>query len=99
MSRRIDDAIDLQSRFVVTDKQITSQLGDESVILELTEGVYYGLDPIGTRIWNLLASPLSVADICDKLQEEYDVQPGDCGQAVIALVADLEARGLIERSQ
>lgn len=99
MSRSPAETIDLQSRFVVTDKQISSQLGDESVILDLKDGIYYGLDAVGTRIWNLLASPLSVADICDKLQEEYDVQRDECGEAVIALVADLEARGLIERSR
>jgi hypothetical protein len=70
MSRPPSETIDFQSRFVVTEQQITSQLGDESVILDLSDGIYYGLDPIGTRIWNLLESPRSVQDLCDQLQEE-----------------------------
>lgn len=93
------EAIDPHARFVVSDKQITSQLGDESVILDLTDGIYYGLDSIGTRIWTELESPRSVEELRDLLLRDYDVEPGACEEAVIELVRDLEARGLIERSQ
>ncbi len=49
MSNSASGLIDWESRFVVTDQQITSQLGDESVILALNEGIYYGLDEIGNE--------------------------------------------------
>jgi hypothetical protein len=42
---------------VAADHQVSSQLGDETVILHLEDGVYYGLDPVGTSIWRCSRSP------------------------------------------
>jgi hypothetical protein len=98
MSNSASGLIDWESRFVVTDQQITSQLGDESVILGLNEGIYYGLDEIGTRIWTQLQSPRSINEICDNLAQDFDVERATCGEAVTALLQDMEARGLLERS-
>lgn len=99
MSLPTPDEIGLDSCVVVSSNQITSQLGDESVMLSLNDGMYYGLDSIGTRIWSLLDSPRLVREICSVIQEEYDVQPVACEQAVLELVRDLNARALVEISQ
>lgn len=99
MSHSSPEAIDLGSCMVVASNQITSQLGDESVILGLDDGMYYGLDAIGTRVWALMEQPRLVRDICDVIQQEYDVQPAECEEAVLALLRDLEAKALIERRQ
>ncbi|MGI8704725.1 MAG: PqqD family peptide modification chaperone [Sphingomicrobium sp.] len=90
------DEISLDSQVVVASDQITSQLGDESVILSLNDGMYYGLDSIGTRIWRLLDRPHRVREVCEVIQGEYDVGPAECEQAVLALLRDLIARDLIE---
>jgi hypothetical protein len=84
-------------RFVVTDKQITSQLGEESVILGLDDGIYYGLDSLGTRVWTLLSSPRSAREICEDIKLDYDVSATACEEAVLALLQDMESRALIER--
>ncbi len=97
MSSSSHGTIGPEIRFVVTDKQITSQLGDESVILGLDDGIYYGLDSIGTRVWGLLASPRSAREICADIQRDYDVGVAACEEAVLALLQDMEARALIER--
>lgn len=99
MSGQTPETIESASRFVVTDQQITSRLGDESVILHLNDGIYYGLDAIGTQIWTQFESPRSIHEICHSLQQDYDVEPEACAEAVITLVQDLEVRGLIERSK
>lgn len=88
--------ISLESSLVVSGDQITSQLGDESVMLSLKDGIYYGLDALGTRIWGLMKQPRSVREICETIEGEYDVQPDACEQAVLALLRDLEARNLVE---
>lgn len=99
MARQTSDTIDRGSRFVSTDQQITSQLGDESVILGLNDGIYYGLDAIGTRIWTLLGSPRSIGEICETLEQDYDVDRSKCQDAVTELVRDLLMKGLVETSQ
>ena len=99
MSNSNPDEISLDSCMVVTSDQITSQLGDESVILNLSDGMYYGLDLIGTRIWGLLDRPRAVREICGVIQDEYEVGPAECEQAVLALLRDLNARALVEIRQ
>jgi hypothetical protein len=51
---------------------IDSAVGDETVLLHLTKGAYYGFDPVGTRVWALLKEGHDPAEICEKLTEEFD---------------------------
>lgn len=88
--------VSLDSCVVVASEQITSELGNESVILSLNDGMYYGLDPIGTHIWRLLDRPRQVREICGVIQEGYEVGSAECEQAVLALLRDLITRGLVE---
>lgn len=46
-------------------------VGDETVILHLGSGIYFGLDPIGTRIWQLICDGRHPSDICEALVAEY----------------------------
>jgi hypothetical protein len=93
------EEISLDSTIVVVSDQIASQLGEESVILNLNDGMYYGLDPIGTRIWQLLEQPRGVREICALLQDEYDVATAECENEVLSLVRELNGRGLVEIRQ
>lgn len=52
-----------------------SRVGDETVILHLGSGIYFGLDPVGTRIWELLHTPLSVTMLRQDLLSKFDVSP------------------------
>jgi hypothetical protein len=99
MTHSSPQEISLDSRVVVSSDQITSRLGDESVMLSLNDGMYYGLDSIGTRIWGMLDRPRSVREICQVIQEEYDVEAPACEQAVLALLQDMKVRDLVEIRQ
>ncbi|MBW7922860.1 MAG: PqqD family protein [Rubellimicrobium sp.] len=50
-----------------------SRVGDETVILHLVSGTYFGLDPVGTRIWELLEQPVTLATLTARLLSEFDV--------------------------
>jgi sulfur transfer complex TusBCD TusB component (DsrH family) len=75
---------------------LASDFGAEQVILNLRDGVYYGLEDVGARIWSLLQRPITVSAIRDALVAEYDVESARCERDVQALLQDLAARGLIE---
>jgi sulfur transfer complex TusBCD TusB component (DsrH family) len=75
---------------------LATAFGAELVILSLKDGVYYGLEDVGARIWALLQKPIAVSAIRDALVAEYDVEPEPCGRDLAALLQDLAARGLIE---
>jgi len=76
--------------------QLSSEVSGETVILGLRDGVYYGLDPVGTRVWRLLDRPRSVAELRDAVVSEYEVEPERCEADLLALLSDLARRGLVE---
>lgn len=81
---------------VAAEDQVSSDLGGEVAILDLKVGVYYGLDEVGARVWELIQEPKSVGDVRDVLVEEYDVAPERCERDLFALLERLAERGLIE---
>ena len=89
-------SLSLSSRVKVSDDTLFQELSGETVLLELSRGVYYGLDEIGTRIWNLLAEGRSLEETVDVLVEEYDVDRARGAADVLRLVGELEERRLLE---
>ena len=81
-----------------TKDQIASELGGEAVILNLASGMYYGLNEIGARIWELIQQPCAFDSIFGVLIEEYDVDPDICKQDLIKILVEMEAASLIEVS-
>ncbi len=89
-------AIPPSATIVVAGDLVASEFGDEIVILSLRDGVYYGLEDVGARIWRMLHGPVSVIDIRDAILAEYDVEPTRCEQDVCAVLAHLAEMGLVE---
>lgn len=77
-------------------RQVSCDLGGEAAILNLDTGIYYGLDPIGAKVWFLLERPRSFAEISAALVDEYDVHVDQCRRDLDELLASLEDAGLIE---
>jgi hypothetical protein len=88
--------ISLNSTVVVAEGQVSSDLGGEVAILSLKNGVYYGLDAVGARIWELIQGPRTVNEIRDVLLEEYDVEPERCERDLFVLLDQLATENLIE---
>ncbi len=82
----------------ISDQVSGDLLAEETVILNMKDGVYFGLDPIGAHIWKLIQEPISVRDVKNILLEEYDVEAAQCIIEVLALLEDMAAKGLIEVS-
>ncbi len=79
----------------VSDQVIFKPVGDEMVLLDFQSGMYYGLDPVGARIWQLLASERSLGDIVETILGEYDVAREEVERDIDRLVEELERRGLV----
>lgn len=86
------------SRVVVSDDQVSTSVGGEAVILGMHDGVYYGLDPVGARIWEQLQTPRNVSEIVATIVAEFNVAPAQCEADTVALLADLIARGLVREA-
>jgi hypothetical protein len=85
----------MTSRVRVNDDVLFQELQGEAVLLNLKSGVYFGLDPVGTRIWQLFAEHEVLAEIAQTIVAEYDVAEDRCSADLLALVGDLERQGLV----
>jgi len=75
---------------------ISSELDGEAVVLNLDSGVYYGLNEVSARIWQLTREPISFEKIHTTLLEEYDVEGEACKQDLTQVLTDLKGANLIE---
>lgn len=90
------DRLALTSHARVNGDVVFRDLGGEAVLLNLKTGIYFGLDPVGTRIWHLIQDHRSFQEIRDALTEEYEVTKGQCEDDLRRFVGLLQARELIE---
>lgn len=96
MTRTKQANISSDDLVVVAQDLVSADLEKEAVILNLKDGVYYGLDPVGARIWNLLQEPKSVNEILDILLKEYEVEPQTLNKDLMELLQEMASKGLIE---
>lgn len=85
-----------QTMVMASQEQISCDLGEEAAILGMRSGVYYGLNPIGARVWNLLQQPRSVGEIRDAIVGEYDVTAEYFEPDLIKLLQQMLREGLVE---
>jgi Coenzyme PQQ synthesis protein D (PqqD) len=88
--------ISQDSIVIVSQDQVSSDLAGESVILNLKDGTYYGLNELGSVIWEFIQEPKTVADICDSILQEYEVDADTCNSSVQTLLNDLVNAQLVE---
>ena len=65
--------ISINSKVVVADDVVSCDLDGEAAILNIKDGIYYGLDPIGAKIWNLIQKPILLKEVVETIWNEYDV--------------------------
>lgn len=77
--------------------QVTStREGDRTVLLDHRGGAYFGLDEVGTRVWDLLGGGTSLGAVVDVLADEYDVPRDVLEHDVSAIVSRLIKSNLLE---
>lgn len=85
----------LNRRLVPSEQALESRVGDETVLLHLENGAYYGIDPIGTRIWQLLKEGHDPLAICGAITLEYEVAPDVAESDVRRFLSDLMTHAIV----
>jgi len=78
-----------------SDDQLAATVDQEIVILSVERGSYYGLDDIGSEIWQQMATPVSIGALCDALAAKYDADRATIERDVLTLLETLVAEGLV----
>ena len=88
--------MDPDKKLVIPEHIVARPVGNETVILNLSTGNYSGLDPVGARVWQLLAAGHSVPNVVSTMLGEFDVSEDQLTQDVSVLIESLVSRGLVE---
>jgi hypothetical protein len=86
----------LNSKVTVASDVVSCDLVEEAALLNLKDGVYYGLNPVGARIWNLLQKPITAGEILEVIIEEYDVEKDIAQADLMELLEQLLEKELVK---
>lgn len=83
--------------FTIPKHVLSESLNDETVLLDMSSGHYFGLSPVASRFWKLIGEGKSLQEAQGILLDEFDVEPTVLEADLQALLADLEAKKLVDR--
>jgi hypothetical protein len=88
----------IESSIVVKQSkdQVSCNLNDEMVILNLKSTLYFGLDEVGAYIWQALSEPRAVSELCKAVLDRFEVDEARCHTDVFEFLTQLDHAGLIE---
>jgi hypothetical protein len=89
-------SVSFDQKLVVTEDTLINVIEGESVLLNLKSESYFGLDPVGTRMWTLLTTSDSIQSAYEALLDEYDVGADELRRDMRDLIEKLIANGLVE---
>lgn len=84
-------------RFKISDEVLSQEVNGETVLLDLEGESYFGLNEVGTRIWQLLQTDITIEEALDTLTGEYDVSRVQLECDVGALLGKLAEAGLVAK--
>ena len=82
----------------ISDDAVFRELGDEAVVLNLASGMYFGLNAVALRMWQLIDQYGLLSAVRDAVVAEFDVDPDTAARDLTSLVDEFLARGLVEIS-
>jgi hypothetical protein len=89
-------AFSSNERVIATQRHVSQTVAGEVVILHLDDGAYYGLNEVGTRVWQLLQEPRTPEEIAKDIVREFEVEPEQCARDIDELLRTLFEKGLVQ---
>lgn len=81
-----------------SDEALSAKVGDELLMMSVQKGTYFNLNDVGTRIWELLAEPITLDDLVAALTAEYEVNTETARREVERFLVALRERDLLDDS-
>lgn len=89
-------SLTLQSVVAQAPDLVGSKIEDHTALLSITNGAYYSLDPVASRIWQLIEQPRAAAVVVDHLLAEYTVERRQCEAQTLAFLQQLADAELLK---
>ncbi len=88
--------LELSQKIIRHTDMLSAEIGGEAVMMSIEKGAYFGLNPIATRIWDLIDQPQSIAELIAVISAEYEVSDEQCATDVQEFVSDMIERGIAQ---
>ena len=75
---------------------IHTEIDDDVVVMDIAQNTYFGLTEVGQKVWSLIETPCSIADICDELMRLYNVEKAQCIEDIVELLDNMQANDLVQ---
>jgi hypothetical protein len=86
----------LDAKLSIPPQVMSRLVGNETVLLDLESGIYFGLDGVGKRIWESVAEGYSLGETASVIATEFEVDEAQAQADLIAFASDLVERGLLK---
>ena len=96
-SPTLEIEMQLDAKLSIPPQVMSRLVGDETVLLDLASGVYFGLDGVGKRIWESIDEGLSLRETAAAIASEFEVEETQAQADLIAFATDLVERRLLTR--
>ena len=87
--------MNLDTRLSIPPQVMSRLVGDETVLLDLASGHYFGVDGVGKLIWESVSDGKTLAETVDAIVDEFDVEKSQAEADVTAFASQLVERGLL----
>lgn len=87
--------MNLDTRLEASSSVVTREIGGEMVLMDLESGSYFGLNSVGGQVWQALEEGNTIKQLCDQIEEEFDVPREQLEQDILSLVEELLERKLV----
>lgn len=77
------------------DKMISTDLDQETVLMSIDAGAYFGMAGTARTIWDKLESPLTFSALVNELVSQYHITPEACAQDLQGFLSEMEREGLL----
>ena len=84
-----------EARISRAEGLVASDVNGEAVILCIESGHFFHLNGIGSRIWDILEAPMTLAAICAAMRETFEVDADECRRDVAEFVQQIRDKGLV----
>jgi hypothetical protein len=79
----------------VSPHQVSATLADESIVLELQAGTYFGMNDVGTDVWKFLQQPRRVTDVIAHILERYEIEAHRAEAEILRFLEELANKNLV----
>ena len=86
----------MNTKWQVSQEVLSSKIDDEVILMSIKADSYFGLDPIGSHIWDLLSrQAATLNELVELLKEEYEIDEETCKKDVQSFIDDMSGKKLI----